>query len=191
VAHVDAGAVTARLRRIPWSALLTIGVLVWAAPRALPHLGALFGARARESARPRFTVVTLAGDTLGPSQWKGQVVLVNLWATWCVPCRVEMPLVERSWRQHRAAGLRVLGASIDRGDPNVVREYVLQRGVSYPIAIIDRETLAALGGVQGVPTSILIGRDGLVRHRVVGPIGPLTLEPAIRRALAEPPPQSP
>lgn len=116
---------------------------------------------------------------------RGQVVLVNVWATWCVPCRVEMPLLENTWQRHKAAGLVVLGASVDRGDPSVVTTYIADRGVTYPIAIVDDHVITALGGVQGYPTSVLLGRDGTVHHRVTGPIGPMTLEPAIRRALAE------
>ena len=97
-----------------------------------------------------------------------------------------MPLLEATWNRHRAAGLVVLGASVDQGDPRTVQDFITSRGISYPIAIVGSEVLAALGGVRGYPTSILLGRDGRVRHRVMGPIGPLSLEPAIRRALAEP-----
>lgn len=172
---------------VTWA--LTVAVAVWALPRLLPHLTALAGVRT-DGAPFRLVGATLTGDTVDTSRLRGQVILVNVWATWCLPCRVEMPLLEGTWQRHRAAGLVVVGASIDRGDPNVVRQYVIQRGVSYPMTIVDGAARAALGGLQGVPTSILIGRDGRVRHRVIGPIGPLTLEPAIRRALAEPVPAS-
>jgi thiol-disulfide isomerase/thioredoxin len=167
--------------------VLALFILLWALPRLLPHVGALLGIETRASAAPVFTVVTLRGDTLDTAQLRGRVVLVNVWATWCLPCRVEMPLLEQTWQRHRDAGLVVLGASVDRGDPALVRAFVTERGISYPVAVVDRSVIAALGGVQGYPTSVLIGRDGVVRHRVIGPIGPLTLEPAIRRALSTPP----
>jgi hypothetical protein len=77
---------------------------------------------------------------------------------------------------------------VDRGDPADVRAFLAERGISYPVAIVGADVIQALGGVVGYPTSVLIGRDGRVQHRVMGPIGPVTLEPAIRRALAEPPP---
>jgi cytochrome c biogenesis protein CcmG, thiol:disulfide interchange protein DsbE len=175
-------------RRISWGTVLAVVVALWALPRLLPHLGALLGVEARAGDPLDFVTITLEGDSVRSSALRGEVVLVNIWATWCLPCRAEMPLLESTWQRHRRAGLRVLGASIDRGDPNVVRAFAVDRGISYPVAIIDRRALDALGGVQGVPTSILIGRDGRVRHRVIGPVGPLSLEPAIRRALAEPTP---
>ena len=173
-------------RRWPhWSTLLLVVLAIWAMPRLLPHVGALVGYRTRDVITPQFSVGTLAGDTLSMRALRGKVVLVNVWATWCLPCRVEMPMLESTWKRHRDAGLVLLGASVDRGDPSLVREFVSMRGITYPIAIVDQDVIAALGGVRGYPTSVLIGRDGTVRHTVIGPVGPLTLEPALRRALAD------
>ena len=173
-------------RRWPhWSTLVLLALGVWAAPRLLPHVGALVNVRSREVRTPSFTVQTLNGDTLSLASLRGQVVLVNVWATWCLPCRVEMPLLESTWQRHKAAGLVILGASVDRADASVVRAFVAARGITYPVAIVGAEVIAALGGVRGYPTSVLIGRDGRVRHTVMGPIGPLTLEAAIRRAVEE------
>jgi hypothetical protein len=102
-----------------------------------------------------------------------------------------MPLLEQTWQRHRGAGFVLLGASVDRGDPQAVRAFLAERGITYPVAIVGPDVIQALGGVVGYPTSILIGRDGRVQHRVMGPIGPVTLEPAIRRALAAPIPAMP
>lgn len=168
-----------------WSTLVVIAIALWALPRLLPHVGALVDVRARDASTPTFTMQTLSGATLSMDSLRGNVVLVNIWATWCAPCRVEMPLLEATWQRHRDAGLVLLGASVDRGDPSVVREFVSSRGITYPIGIVGADVIAALGGVRGYPTSVLIGRDGRVRHRVMGPIGPVSLEPAIRRALSE------
>jgi thiol-disulfide isomerase/thioredoxin len=168
-----------------WSTLILIAMGLWALPRLLPHIGAMLNVRARDASTPTFTMQTLDGALLSSESLRGKVVLVNVWATWCMPCRVEMPLLEATWQRHRDAGLVLLGASVDRGDPKKVREFVSSRGITYPIGIVGEEVIAALGGVRGYPTSVLIGRDGRVRHRVMGPIGPVSLEPAIRRALSE------
>jgi len=176
-----------RLRAFPWSTVLFVVVFLWTLPRLLPHVGALVNFTDRAASRPAFQVATLDGQTLRLADLRGQVVLVNIWATWCAPCRVEMPLLEATWNRHRAAGLVLLGASVDQGDPAAVRAFVTERGITYPIAIVGGDVISALGGVDGYPTSVLIGRDGVIRHRVMGPIGPLSLEPAIRRALAERP----
>jgi thiol-disulfide isomerase/thioredoxin len=174
-----------RLRRIPWSTLLLIVVLIWAAPRLLPHIGALLNIKTRDATSPSYRVTTLDAESLSSEQLKGRVVLVNVWATWCLPCRVEMPMMQSTWERHRNDGLVVLGASVDRGDPSTVRAFLGARHITYPVAIVDQTFIDALGGVRGYPTSVLIGRDGHVRHRVIGPIGPLSLEPALRRALAD------
>jgi cytochrome c biogenesis protein CcmG, thiol:disulfide interchange protein DsbE len=181
-----AGVTERRRWRWPhWSTLLAVVVGLWALPRLLPHVGALVGIRARDASVPHFTVQTLDGATISMDSLRGKVVLVNVWATWCAPCRVEMPLLEATWQRHRAAGLVLLGASVDRGDPDDVRAFVTSRNITYPIAIVGDDVIRALGGVFGYPTSVLIGRDGRIMHRVMGPIGPVSLEPAIRRAIRE------
>src|SRR5688572_22045758 len=111
-----------KTRRWPhWSTLVIIAIAVWAMPRLLPHVGALVDVRARDASTPNFTTQTLDGVVISSETLRGKVVLVNIWATWCLPCRVEMPLLESTWQRHREAGLVLLGASVDRGDPNVVR----------------------------------------------------------------------
>jgi thiol-disulfide isomerase/thioredoxin len=173
------------LGRFHWTTWLMLALGLWALPRLLPHVGALVNITARDRSTPTFAVRTLTDSTITSQSLRGRVVLVNVWATWCLPCRAEMPLLEATWNRHKAAGLVVLGASVDKGDPQTVRDFITERGISYPIAIVNSDVIGELGGVRGYPTSILIGRDGRVRHRVMGPIGPLSLEPAIRRALAE------
>lgn len=175
-----------RRKQLPhWSTMMAIAIAIWAAPRLLPHVGALVDLRTREVLTPAYNTTALDGARLASDSLRGKVVLVNIWATWCTPCRVEMPLLESTWNRHKRDGLVLIGASVDRGDPSKVRAFVEERGITYPISIVNSEVIAALGGVHGYPTSVLIGRDGRVRHRVIGPIGPLSLEPAIRRALAD------
>ncbi len=176
---------TRLLTRFHWSTWLLIVLGLWSLPRLLPHVGALVNVTARDRNAPTFAVRTLVDSMITSQSLRGRVVLVNVWATWCIPCRAEMPLLEATWNRHKAAGLVILGASVDKGDPQTVRDFIGERGISYPIAIVGPDVIAELGGVRGYPTSILIGRDGSVRHRVMGPIGPLSLEPAIRRALAD------
>jgi cytochrome c biogenesis protein CcmG/thiol:disulfide interchange protein DsbE len=170
-----------------WNLLMVL-LLIWAAPRLLPHLGALIGIRSGGSITPAWSVMTLDGAHLTSDSLRGQVVLVNFWATWCFPCRAEMPLLEAMHTRHRDAGFTLMGFSVDREGPDVVRRFVDERSISYPIAIVGGGEERAFGGIRGYPTSFLIDRKGTVRHAVIGPLAPATLELAVRRLLDEPRP---
>lgn len=168
----------------PWN-LVTVAILIWAAPRLLPHLGALVGIRSGGAITPSWSAVTLDGRPIGSDSLRGRVVLVNVWATWCLPCRAEMPLLQQMHERHRDAGFTLVGLSVDRGPVADVEEFVRTRGITYPVAIIGSDIEQALGGVRGYPTSFLIDRRGVVRHAVIGPLAPASLEPAVRRLLKE------
>ena len=175
-----------RRRWFSWSNLFVVLVLAWTAPRLLPHLRALVGVSDVAARRPAFAVTTRDGRLLTADSLRGRVVLVNVWATWCAPCRVEMPALQQLATQYAPDGVVVLGLSVDRGPASAVDAFLAERGITYPVAIVDDATVAAFGGVRGYPTSLLLDRRGVVRHAVVGPIGPLTLRPALRRLLDEP-----
>lgn len=166
--------------------LLTVGVVLWALPRCWPHVEAVVGRRQAEARRPAFQVTTRTGATVTAEQLRGRVVFINVWATWCPPCRAEMPALQQLATAYAAESLVVLGFSVDRGPASAVDQFLASRGIRYPNAIVDQGTVQAFGGVRGYPTSFLLDRDGVVRHTVMGPVGVLTLRPAIRRLLAEP-----
>ena len=176
-----------RWRRLitPWN-LAWVAMLVWAAPRLLPHLGAVIGVESAAS-KPRYALTALDGTVLTPDALRGKVVLVNFWATWCLPCRVEMPLLQRMSERHRDAGLVVVGLSVDRSGEESVRNFLRERGVTYPVAVVGADVERAFGGVRGYPTSILIDRGGVVRHVVIGPLAAASFEPAVRRLLSTKP----
>lgn len=175
------------LRWLTLSNLFTAAVLLWAAPRCWPHVEALLGVRQRAARRPDYTVTTRRGDRLTADRLRGRVVFVNVWATWCPPCRAEMPALQQLANAYAADGLVMLGLSVDRGPAQAVDAFLAERDISYPVAIVTDEVITAFGGVRGYPTSFLVDRQGVVRHTVMGPVGPLTLRPAIKRLLAERP----
>jgi cytochrome c biogenesis protein CcmG/thiol:disulfide interchange protein DsbE len=171
--------------QLHWSNLIIVAALIYAGPTLLPHIGALFGVRSGPQEAPRFAYPSLTGELLSSDSLRGKVVLVNFWATWCAPCRAEMPVLEAMYKRHQADGFVIVGLAVDQAPTAEVEAFVRDRGVSYPVAHVGREAEAVFGGVRGYPTSFLIGRDGMVRHRVLGPIGAVSLEPAVRRALAQ------
>lgn len=171
----------------PWN-LITVALIIWAAPRLLPHLGALVGVDSGGRVEPSYRVVTLDGAELSPATLAGRVVLVNFWATWCAPCRLEMPMLQRMHERHEPRGFALVGFSVDRGGADGVRDFLREYGVTYPVAVVGREVEEAFGGIRGYPTSFLIDRSGVVRNVVIGPLAPATLELAVRRLLDEAPP---
>lgn len=180
--------------RLPawWPRWLTIGnvlvaiVAVWAAPRCVGHVAAIAGVRDAAALRPSYAVTTREGRVLTADSLRGRVVLVNVWATWCAPCRAEMPALQQLASAYAADSVVVLGLSVDRGPAADVDAFLAQRHVTYPVAIVGDETVRAFGGARGYPTSYVLDRDGVVRHTVIGPLAPLTLRPAIARLVSAP-----
>jgi peroxiredoxin len=102
-------------------------------------------------------------------QYRGEVVLLNIWATWCDPCRVEMPSIERLHRQFAGTGFRVVAVSIDRDDPAVVMDFVRAMGLTFDI-LQDREgAVERVYRTTGVPESFVIDREGVIVKKVIGP----------------------
>ncbi len=187
------------LGSLRWGQILTkvlfAGVWVFLLIQLAPHLAAIVGIETGYAATPEIEVSTLDGAVLTSADLEGKVVFVNFWATWCPPCRVEMPLLQRMALRHRDAGLVVLGLSRDLDSPDKVQAFLDERGITYPVAIVGRDVEQRFGGVRGYPTSFLLDRTGRIRHKALGPLAMLSFEPAVRRLLAEPtggaPPQVP
>lgn len=118
---------------------------------------------------PSYAAVTLQGDTVSLTSLRGRTVLLNVWATWCAPCREEIPYLERLHTQHSGAGLEVIGVSIDaRGETQAIAEFASELGVTYPIWHDPDERVSARFLSLGVPSSYLIDRDGILRWRHLG-----------------------
>ncbi len=132
---------------------------------------------------------TIDGDPISLAELRGQVVLVNVWATWCKPCTKELPELAKLHREHAAEGFSVLGVSVDKRQMlQKVRADVLRYELGYP-TLFDPESRAVMPWqVQGYPTSVLVGRDGTIRWRRDGMIQPNDPELAkqLEAALAEP-----
>ncbi len=163
--------------------ILTVAVLAYATPILLPHVGAVFGVRSGPDVVPRYSYTSLDGAPVDADSLRGRVVLVNFWATWCLPCRAEMPALESMYQRHRDAGFVIVGLAVDQAATEKVAAFVRERGITYPIVHVGREAERAFGGLRGYPTSFLLDRTGRVRHVVQGPIGAVSLEAAVRREL--------
>jgi cytochrome c biogenesis protein CcmG/thiol:disulfide interchange protein DsbE len=122
---------------------------------------------------PDFTLDSLGGGQVTLSDLRGKVVLVNFWASWCPPCRAEMPAIGKVYRSHKDLGLEVLGVNTTNQDSQTsAAAFVQEVGVTFPI-LFDRNGAVSAGyTLQGLPTSFFIDRKGVIRSVVVG--GPMS-----------------
>jgi cytochrome c biogenesis protein CcmG, thiol:disulfide interchange protein DsbE len=116
---------------------------------------------------PDFMRTDLSGRPLQLEQFRGRVVLLNFWATWCGPCITEIPVFSRWQRRYGDAGLQVIGVSMD-DDESAVKRFVAKHNVSYPILMGDAKLGESFGGVFGLPQSFLIDARGRIVLRSVG-----------------------
>jgi len=164
---------------------VTAALLVFVAVRLGPQLGALTGLAPEGPLAPSYTLVTLDGDTIRSADLTGKVVVVNFWASWCIPCRLEMPSLEKLHERHAGDDLVVLGFDTDVGNDTGVRAFLADRGVTYPVGRATTSQRAAFGGIPGIPTTFIVDRSGVIRHKVVGYFTPPALEAAVSRLLRE------
>ena len=151
------------------SRALVVALLAAVAPVSCAGGQSGAGRRATGDA-PDFALRDLSGRTVRLSDHRGKVVLVNFWATWCVPCRVELPHLERLYKQYAGQGLVVLGVSID--GPESVAEVDPQArryGLTFPV-LLDQETrvVAQYNPKKTAPFTVIVGRDGAVARRREG-----------------------
>jgi thiol-disulfide isomerase/thioredoxin len=162
-----------------------LGVLVFAAYRLGPQAGALLGVGPALGRAPAYDFVTLQGDTVRSEELSGQVVILNFWATWCGPCKLEMPSLQSLHEDRAGDGAVVLGLATDVGGEAGVRTFLLERDITYSVGRATNAHRQAFGGIKGIPTTFIIDKAGIVRHRVVGYFAPPALRLAVSRLLNE------
>jgi thiol-disulfide isomerase/thioredoxin len=134
---------------------------------------------------PDFTLESLDGKTVRLSDFRGKGVLLNFWATWCQPCKIEMPWFAELQKKYGPQGLQIVGVAMDDASPKEIGEFANDLGVNYPILVGKEAVGDAYGGVQFLPATFYIGRDGKVVDKVFGLKGRGEIEENIKKALAE------
>jgi peroxiredoxin len=119
---------------------------------------------------PDFTLETLDGETVRLAKLRGQVVLINFWATWCRPCRDEMPAIQEAYDRHRDEGLTVLAVSVMESDTQVT-DFVKEMELTFPISIDRYGSVSERYRTRSIPSSYFVDRSGVIQHVVVA--GPM------------------
>jgi peroxiredoxin len=123
-----------------------------------------------ESKAPGFQALDVAsGDTVDFSSYDGEVVLLNIWATWCIPCVTEMPSIQRLYDQLGASGLKVVAVSVDNESSDKVRAWAEERGLTFDILHDRSAEIERTYQTTGVPETFVIDREGVILKKVIGP----------------------
>ncbi len=118
---------------------------------------------------PDFALRTLEGNTVRLSEYRGQrVVLINFWATWCPPCRLEMPTMQQIYSEYKAKGFEILAVNIEPNAKQEIRDFIRELRLTFPIALDPDMKVSRKFRVIGLPVSILIDRQGIIRAKEVG-----------------------
>ena len=165
--------------------VLTVAILAFAAHRLWPQVSAVVGVGGPVGTAPAVVFENPDGESVSLAGLEGQVVLVNFWATWCGPCKLEMPGFQKLYDDKRDQGFTILGVSTDRGSWEDVRTFLRERDIDYPVVRTSATADRAFGGATAIPTSFLIDRTGMIRHRIFGFMPPPALRIAVNRLLGE------
>ena len=116
-----------------------------------------------QDSAPDFTLKSLEGSNLRLEEYRGQVVLINFWASWCGPCRQEMPLLDRLHQRYVDTGFAVLGVNVE-GEEAPARELIDKIPVTFPVLIDEGQQVSELYQLEAMPSTVVVDRDGVVRY---------------------------
>jgi len=117
---------------------------------------------------PSFSLKDLTGNMVSLSDFKGKVVILDFWATWCPPCALEIPHFVTLQEQYWAMGFTVLGVAVSSGDAGMVNSFARKYRINYPILMADGQVQKAFGGIRSIPTTFIIDAEGNMRYRYIG-----------------------
>lgn len=174
-----------RMRPLWWCLALAGALLIGAAPEAASQRapGRRGGGRPERKALSNLVLPDLDGRRWSLEEHRGRVVLINFWATWCPPCRAETPVLIGLAKKFEAVGLDVAGVALDQDGEGLIRQFVDEFGVPYPVLIPAPGS--ALSRIEPVPTTVLVDRRGRLAKKYVGAVSKAVIERDVRRLLTE------
>jgi thiol-disulfide isomerase/thioredoxin len=117
---------------------------------------------------PNFTLFDLSKDKVVLKSLKGKVVVLDFWATWCYPCRMEIPHFIELYKDYHSQGLEIIGIALDKGGAETVKPFAEKEGINYTIVIGDPSVADLYGGIAAIPTTLVLDKKGIVHSKYVG-----------------------
>lgn len=161
-----------------------------ATPSHLSLANAAEAASADPVPGPAWQLKNVNGQPVKSSDFAGKVVILDFWATWCPPCRMEIPGFIELQKQYADKGLVVIGVSLDQDGAAGVKQFMDKQGMTYPVVLGDQKIVSAFGGVEGIPTTFIIDRKGRIIRKHVGYTEKSEFEAEIKPLLNQPPPKA-
>lgn len=140
-----------------------VSLLVAAAVLGTLSMGGIAASDLTGQEAPDFVLKSSSGENLRLSEYRGDVVMINFWATWCGPCRQEMPLLDDLYARYNRVGFNLLGVNID-DDASRAMRMIEELGVNFPVLFDDTKDVSRLYQVEAMPVTVLVDREGKVRH---------------------------
>jgi thiol-disulfide isomerase/thioredoxin len=155
---------------------------------SLSAVSPLRAAVATPKAAPGWSLKDVDGKPVDLSEFKGKVVILDFWATWCPPCRTEIPGYIALQKKYAADGLVVIGVSVDTDGPAAVKKFAKDLGINYMIVMADDDIQNAYGPILGYPTTFIIDRNGMIRDKKLGRMPAADFEKRVLAVLRPPAP---
>jgi peroxiredoxin len=164
---------------------MVISIMLVFGIQRVHHSGAVPAGKLQGKAAPDFSLPTTTGQTMKLSDFQGKAVLLNFWATWCEPCKVEMPWFVDLQKKYGPQGLQVVGVAMDDSSPKDIGAFAQKMGVNYPILIGKEEVGAQYGGLEYLPSTFYINRNGKIIEHAFGLVSRSEIEANIEKALGQ------
>ena len=132
---------------------------------------------------PNFSLKSADGSVVELAKLKGKVVVVNFWATWCGPCRSEIPGFLEVYKQYKPKGLEIVGVSLDRGGWAEVKPFVERYKINYPVVVGDGNLADAYGGIEAIPTTFVVDKNGNIVNKHLGYLNKAAFEKMVKDLL--------
>jgi peroxiredoxin len=132
---------------------------------------------------PNFKLKTADGKTVELKKLAGKAVVLNFWATWCGPCRQEIPGMVRVYEKYKSKGLEIVGISVDQRGWDVLKQFLAKNTITYPIVLGGQEEAEAYGGIEAIPTTFFVDRKGNIVSKAVGAMEEEDFEKAVKGIL--------